>query len=85
MVREAERTRTEAASQQLFLPLFALSSLPCGRKAASSAPKINQKSYAERCLAVFRRWHLSKTKKITQTILLCIIKGFSAVLGNASA
>ena len=50
--------------------LFALSSLPCSSKAASSAPKINQKSQAKRCFAVFSRLYFPRQEKSRRQYLL---------------
>ena len=50
--------------------LFVISSLPCRSKAASSAPKINQKSQAKRCFAVFSRLYFPRQEKSRRQYLL---------------
>jgi len=60
ILNEAKGAQTAIAPQQPFLLLFALSSLPCVSKAASSAPKIIQKFQAEGCYAVFSGLHFSR-------------------------
>jgi hypothetical protein len=49
---KAEGSQASTAPQRSFLSLFTLFSLPCISKAASFAPKIEQKLLTEGCYAV---------------------------------
>ena len=76
--------RAAIAFLPIFLGLFALSFSPCARKASSSAPKISQKSLAEKCFAVCAPCHSSRqAKRRRQYFLyyqgvLCRIGGWQA-------
>ena len=76
MNRRAERLRTATASQPAFLPFFALASLPCVSKAASFAPKTNQKISAERCEAVFSTLLFLRQRKFCREYPLVFPKDF---------
>jgi len=83
ILNEAKGARTAIAPQQPFLLLFALSSLPCVSKAASSAPKIIQKFQAEGCYAVFSGLHFSRQRK-TRRQYFVYYQGFFCRIGKCS-
>ena len=83
VLNKAKGARTTIAPQQPFLLLFALSSLPCVSKAASSAPKIIQKFQAEGCFAVFSGLHFSRQRK-TRRQYWVYYQGFFCRIGKCS-